>query len=163
MNSTQVRVNELAHSTALEMVRAESSRVLIIYTGGTIGMKNSDQGYVPYPNFLPQQVAKMSMFHDQDIKDQFNNVNIVSPNGEFCQNGINFNKSTLPSLQSPRSLFGKRIRYSILEYYELLDSSNMTMVEWVKIAQDIEINYQLFDAFVVLHGTDTMSYTGILI
>jgi 60kDa lysophospholipase len=42
----------------------------------------------------------------------------------------------------------------------LLDSSNMTMEDWVKIATDIEVNYRLFDAFIVLHGTDTMAYTA---
>ncbi len=34
------------------------------------------------------------------------------------------------------------------------------MSDWVKIATDIEINYQLFDAFIILHGTDTMAYTA---
>ena len=34
------------------------------------------------------------------------------------------------------------------------------MKDWVKIATDIEVNYHLFDAFLVIHGTDTMSYTA---
>lgn len=32
--------------------------------------------------------------------------------------------------------------------------------DWIRIATEIELNYQVFDAFVVLHGTDTMSYTS---
>jgi len=32
--------------------------------------------------------------------------------------------------------------------------------DWIRIATEIELNYQIFDAFVVLHGTDTMSYTS---
>ncbi|KAF9580728.1 hypothetical protein BGW38_002502 [Lunasporangiospora selenospora] len=66
----------------------------------------------------------------------------------------------IPSLITPTSLYGKRIRYSILEYDPLLDSCNMTMTDWVRIATDIEANYELFDAFIVLHGTDTMAYTA---
>lgn len=31
--------------------------------------------------------------------------------------------------------------------------------DWIRIATDIELNYSTFDAFVILHGTDTMSYT----
>ncbi len=34
------------------------------------------------------------------------------------------------------------------------------MSDWIKIATDIEVNYELFDAFIVLHGTDTMAYTA---
>ncbi len=41
-----------------------------------------------------------------------------------------------------------------------LDSSNMTPSVWIKIARTIEKNYNLFDGFVILHGTDTMAYTA---
>lgn len=50
--------------------------------------------------------------------------------------------------------------YSIHEYEPLLDSSNMSQVEWIKIAQDIQENYNKYDGFVILHGTDTMAYTA---
>jgi L-asparaginase len=50
--------------------------------------------------------------------------------------------------------------YTIHEYTPLLDSSNMTPREWVKIARDVEANYDRYDGFVVLHGTDTMAYTA---
>lgn len=41
-----------------------------------------------------------------------------------------------------------------------LDSSNMNPKVWVKIAKTIAKNYNKFDGFVVLHGTDTMAYTA---
>lgn len=41
-----------------------------------------------------------------------------------------------------------------------IDSSNMNPEEWVKIATIIEDNYFFFDGFVVLHGSDTMSYSA---
>ena len=41
-----------------------------------------------------------------------------------------------------------------------LDSSNVNPAVWVKIARTIYENYHQFDGFVVLHGTDTMSYTA---
>jgi L-asparaginase len=50
--------------------------------------------------------------------------------------------------------------YTIHEYAPLLDSSNMTPAEWVKIAHDIDAHYARYDGFVVLHGTDTMAYTA---
>lgn len=34
------------------------------------------------------------------------------------------------------------------------------LIDWVRIARDIEANYEHFDAFIVLHGTDTMAYTA---
>ena len=42
----------------------------------------------------------------------------------------------------------------------LLDSSNMHPSFWVELATLIEKNYELFDGFVVLHGSDTMAYTA---
>lgn len=50
--------------------------------------------------------------------------------------------------------------YDIREYKPLLDSSNMTPDDWLKIAEDIATNYNSYDGFVVLHGTDTMAYTS---
>ena len=41
-----------------------------------------------------------------------------------------------------------------------IDSSNMNAKYWVQLATIIEKNYQDFDGFVVLHGSDTMSYTA---
>lgn len=41
-----------------------------------------------------------------------------------------------------------------------MDSSNMTPNHWLKIAQRIVANYDLYDGFVITHGTDTMAYTG---
>ena len=41
-----------------------------------------------------------------------------------------------------------------------IDSSNMTPSIWVKIASTIKKNYDRFDGFVILHGTDTMAYTA---
>ncbi|UCD78664.1 MAG: asparaginase [Desulfobacterales bacterium] len=50
--------------------------------------------------------------------------------------------------------------YDIHEYDPLLDSSNMTPRDWLKIAEDIASHYDSYDGFVVLHGTDTMAYTA---
>ncbi len=41
-----------------------------------------------------------------------------------------------------------------------IDSSNMNQNYWVDIAQIIETNYKIYDGFVILHGSDTMSYTA---
>jgi L-asparaginase len=40
------------------------------------------------------------------------------------------------------------------------DSSNIDPGIWVKLAEIIEVNYNDFDGFVVLHGTDTMAYSA---
>lgn len=41
-----------------------------------------------------------------------------------------------------------------------IDSSDMNITHWVKIANIIENHYDRYDGFVVLHGSDTMSYTS---
>jgi L-asparaginase len=43
---------------------------------------------------------------------------------------------------------------------ELIDSSDMFPGYWTEIAKKIRDNYEKFNGFVVLHGTDTMSYTA---
>ncbi|KAK3835500.1 MAG: asparaginase-domain-containing protein [Linnemannia gamsii] len=191
-----------------EMLPCEVSRVLVIYTGGTIGMSNTKQfGYVPVPNFLAETLSGQARFHDlPSLNTVFGRLSRTNSsvdlqfkphtsamNGLFTHHTIPPEQATLngtasgatlppntpvnkiripcfshlpnsqgkiPSLITPPSLYGKRIRYSILEYDPLLDSCNMTMTDWVRIATDIEANYQLYDAFIVLHGTDTMAYTA---
>lgn len=50
--------------------------------------------------------------------------------------------------------------FDLLEYDTLLDSSDMEPAEWVKIAEDIKENYDRYDGFLILHGTDTLVYTA---
>lgn len=50
--------------------------------------------------------------------------------------------------------------YHIHEYDPLIDSSDMTPADWQRIAEDIRDNYEKYDGFVILHGTDTMSFTA---
>ena len=106
------------------------SHVLILYTGGTIGMRITERGYAPAKGFLQQQLRSMPQFHDP----------------------------SQPDLTTPPSRLGRRIRYQIKEYEPLLDSVNMEYEDWTQIAEDIAAEYQNYDAFIVLHGTDTMAY-----
>lgn len=47
-----------------------------------------------------------------------------------------------------------------ISFAKPIDSSNMNPEKWVRIASIIEENYEAFDGFVVLHGSDTMSYSA---
>lgn len=42
----------------------------------------------------------------------------------------------------------------------LIDSSNVTPAFWVELATVVSNNYEKYDGFVVLHGTDTMAYSA---
>lgn len=42
----------------------------------------------------------------------------------------------------------------------VLDSANMKPTDWIDIANIIKDNYNTYDAFIVIHGTDTMAYTA---
>ena len=46
----------------------------------------------------------------------------------------------------------------VLEFDELLDSSDMGPGDWLNIATTIHTHYYDYDGFVVIHGTDTMAY-----
>ena len=41
-----------------------------------------------------------------------------------------------------------------------IDSSNISIENWIELVEIIKTNYNSFDGFVILHGTDTMSYTA---
>jgi len=47
-----------------------------------------------------------------------------------------------------------------LSFEKPIDSSDMESAQWVKMAQIIYTNYNDFDGFVILHGSDTMSYSA---
>lgn len=96
------------------------NKVLVIYTGGTLGMVKGPKGYEPKKGFLQKLLAEK-----------------------------------IPELKSK-----ELPKFEVLEYDPLLDSSNMTPYDWLKIAKDIYNNYNEFSGFVVLHGTDTMAYTA---
>jgi lysophospholipase len=46
------------------MISHSVTKVLIVYTGGTIGMKNTTNGYVPLKGFFVNSLADASRFHD---------------------------------------------------------------------------------------------------
>uniref|UniRef100_A0A3P9P3L7 asparaginase n=1 Tax=Poecilia reticulata TaxID=8081 RepID=A0A3P9P3L7_POERE len=121
------------------------SRVLVINTGGTIGMTLHDTGYAPKANALVENLRKLPILHDELYAHQ------------TCLYEYYKLENTLVL---PPSKLNKRIIYTILEYSPLLDSSNMTTEDWGRIGKDIEKNYENFDGFVILHGTDTMAYTA---
>ena len=56
----------------------------------------------------------------------------------------------------------KRFNYRISSYQfdPPIDSSDMEPSLWAKIVKIINYNYDNFDGFVILHGTDTMAYTA---
>lgn len=94
------------------------ANILIIYTGGTIGMVED-----PDTNDL--------------IPFDFNNILARVP--ELRKLGFHL---------------------SAISFEPPIDSSDITPETWSKLALLIHDNYDLFDGFVVLHGTDTMAYTA---
>ncbi|ORX82603.1 asparaginase-domain-containing protein, partial [Anaeromyces robustus] len=168
-NSATVHEQVTVEST--EMLPMNISKVLILYTGGTIGMKmTKDHVYEPVPNYFTDLLLSMRQFHDPNNKfDDTITANVVIKDDELSSipeseitviNNIKTKKKKFKALVTPVSLYGKRTIYTIYEYEELIDSANLLLKDWVKIATDIEINYYLFDAFIILHGTDTMAFSA---
>lgn len=96
----------------------KKTSVLLIYTGGTIGMM-------------------------QDAR-----TNELKP--------FNFKALTkqIPELEK------FDVELSSISFSKPIDSSNMHPRIWIELAEIIKSNYQKYDGFVVLHGSDTMSYTA---
>jgi L-asparaginase len=51
-------------------------------------------------------------------------------------------------------------RIDFVSFNPLLDSSEIGPKEWIRLAEIIYESYHQYDGFVVLHGTDTMSYSA---
>ena len=124
------------------------SRVLIVATGGTIMMKEQEnRGLVPARGFLEAGMAPRPSFNDGSPRKVIHAVE------------DEHTAKSLPSLRTPISRYAKHIRYAVLEFESLLDSSSINADGWLQIARTIYWNYELFDGFIVLHGTDSMAYT----
>lgn len=123
------------------------SRVLVIMTGGTICMKKSPNGFVPTDGFLESGMAPRPSFNDGSNPV---GIDVITEHGA---------RKILRSLRTPISTYQRHVRYVVLEFNELLDSSSIDAKGWTEIAQTIFRNYRLFDGFVVLHGTDSLAYT----
>jgi len=92
--------------------------ILLIYTGGTIGMVKD------------YKTGVLKTFNFDKLLKHIPEINLL--------------KCTIESVS----------------FEEPIDSSNMNTQNWVDISEIIEDNYEKFDGFVVLHGSDTMSYTA---
>uniref|UniRef100_A0A8B9WID7 asparaginase n=1 Tax=Bos mutus grunniens TaxID=30521 RepID=A0A8B9WID7_BOSMU len=114
-------------------------RLLAVYTGGTIGMR-SERGVLVPGRGLAAVLKMLPMFHDEE---------------HARARGLPEDTLVLPPA-SP----DQRVIYTVLECQPLFDSSDMTITEWVQIAQTIESHYVRYDGFVVIHGTDTMAFAA---
>lgn len=57
-------------------------------------------------------------------------------------------------------LYKSGFNIQAVSFNPLKDSSDIDPTFWVKMAETVEQNYDLFDGFVILHGTDTMAYSA---
>uniref|UniRef100_A0A915CHV4 asparaginase n=1 Tax=Parascaris univalens TaxID=6257 RepID=A0A915CHV4_PARUN len=136
-------VSEDLASTAADNLHASEARILVLYTGGTIGMKKIGPVYRPEPYYLPCRIRELTHLNDKDYIDKNYADAKVKP---YC----------LPPLR----LMKKKIVYWLLEYDPLLDSCDITFDDWIRIGKDIRKAYDQYDGFVILHGTDTLAYTA---
>ena len=108
----------IRYAVKKNIMNSSKSKILLIYTGGTIGM---------IKNF---KTGALTAFDFSQIQEKIT---------ELQQ--LDCHISTL-SFETP------------------IDSSDMDIEKWIQIATIIEENYDDFDGFVVLHGSDTMSYSA---
>ena len=54
----------------------------------------------------------------------------------------------------------KEILKQNISFEKAIDSSDMTSAHWKQLVDIINDNYETYDGFVVLHGSDTMAYTA---
>lgn len=77
------------------------------------------------------------------------------PSGALRPADVDTFKAFVPELYANEDM-----HVEMLPFTPLIDSSDISPDNWVKMASVIVDNYQRYDGFVVLHGTDTMSYSA---
>lgn len=123
---------------------SDEARVLVIYTGGTIGMLVGAQGYVPEPFFLTDTLASQKRFHDPFQDSLFSNAASVKGYREWSTSGRSSPSATethlppIPSASHP-TLWVKSSR-PIGRVRKLApDASNMPIdtIQCERISDDI--------------------------
>ena len=131
------------------MSRQRERHVLVIITGGTICMQDSPNGLVPTRDFVGNCLQPSPEFNDGSLDDT------TTLKNEYGGSG------TARTLRAPpRTDNISSHLYSVFEFAELIDSSSMNGGHWNLILACLKHNWINFDAFVVLHGTDTLAYTA---
>ncbi|KAF8472072.1 asparaginase-domain-containing protein [Kalaharituber pfeilii] len=113
-------------------------------------MKRGVNGYIPERNFINLLTPRPS----------FNDHSNPPPLPCHADPEDPTALTLIPSLRTPLSAYNRHVRFCVHEFNPLLDSSSINAKGWGQIARAIARNYQLFDAFVVLHGTDSLAYTA---
>lgn len=112
------------------MNKQEKRNVLIIYTGGTIGSMPKDRNDSSSPLVPAPLEEVMKMLPDY--------------NHDTCEIRIE----------------NKWVKLGTHSFQNPVDSSNLLVDDWVELARIIDSNYDNYDGFVVLHGTDILAYTA---
>ncbi len=108
----------------------EGYGVLVIYTGGTLGSAPKDKKDPMSPLVSRPLEDVMEYLPHYDERDKKIQIN------------------------------GKWVRVGTHSWDVPIDSSDVTSKDWIEMAKVIKENYQEYEGFVILHGTDTLSYTA---
>lgn len=122
-----------------DLVDKKEHKVLILYVGGTIGMTETEKGLAVKKGFLKK---------------------LIQSNRYLCDKEYTYFNSNDDFLITPMSVYKQRIWYKIEEFEDIKDSATLDTEDWISIATVIEKNYDQYDSFIILHGTDTMSFTA---
>jgi len=91
-------------------------KILVLYTGGTVGMDYSASGLKVVVGLFEAQLKSLAPVAGAEL--------------------------------------------DLIEYEDLIDSSDITLSHWQRIIEDIRLNYDTYHGFIIVHGTDTMAYTA---
>ncbi|CAD7960477.1 unnamed protein product [Amoebophrya sp. A25] len=161
--STSTTIPASSSTSRRTRLSPTSSRsVLCLYTGGTIGMrKDADTGVNhPVAHYFPAMLKRLPMLNDPECETKRTYTGPEQVEHPEHQHHERTSQDLVTHLVSPEVLVGARMQVTIVEYPKLLDSSNMTHHDWLRMAKDVARNYDNFDGFCIVHGTDTMAYSA---
>ncbi|KAL7830099.1 hypothetical protein SRHO_G00312260 [Serrasalmus rhombeus] len=133
-------------------------KVFVLYAGGTFGMKPNDEGKL-FPECLKTIqdfiIQHAVLYERKPGESEDDTKRRIKTSDGFITLYTQLYKDD-PNAKEK----GYKILYKVDGLQKPIDSSSATPENWSEMAKIILDNAEVYDGFVIIHGTDTMAYTS---
>ncbi|OCF35972.1 asparaginase [Kwoniella heveanensis BCC8398] len=159
------RASTAADTTASTSIFGSNNKkrrvICCVGTGGTIASEPTPGGLAPTRQ-------------DTFFRRIRSHPSLTSPD-HFASDCVSFSSPVHTTITEGRNILyprlitpelddeGTQVEYDILDLDKHMDSSEMTPAEWNTVAALVHENWDKYDGFVILSGTDTLAYTAAIL
>jgi len=170
--SENLEIKKILMSKHKETVLQKDRKLLVFHCCGT---KNTSKAHEKYHKEENNDGCALINLNELDYEISNNTYeksmgkcnyifNYMLNNPNFCD--LHYTKTKNPTisptgfLYTGPTLYETRIAYKVIEFDDIIQSSLIDLPFWKKLGRFITDNYEYFDGFVAIHGSDTICYTA---